>query len=200
LVPPAIPAGSLCTLDQPTIALGQSALLRPWSFRDAEALVSAYQDPDIQRWHIRRADSTDEARDWIRGWHYHWKRESQGHWAIANEDSDAVLGRIALKGLDLHDGTADIAYWMAPHSRGQGLCTRAVNMLSHWAFDVAGFHRITLEHSTRNLSSCRVAAKAGFRAEGVRRSAARHADGWHDMHVHARLSPDSESPWRAKES
>jgi ribosomal-protein-alanine N-acetyltransferase len=66
-------------------------------------------------------------------------------------------------------------------------------MLCQWAFDVAGFHRIAVEHSTANPASCRVAAKAGFHEEGIRRGAALHANGWHDMHVHALLA-DSEVP------
>jgi RimJ/RimL family protein N-acetyltransferase len=61
--------------------------------------------------------------------------------------------------------------------------------LCRWAFEKAGFHRIELEHSTANDASCRVAVKAGFHEEGIRRSAALHADGWHDMHVHALLAP-----------
>jgi RimJ/RimL family protein N-acetyltransferase len=36
----------------------------------------------------------------------------------------------------------------------------------------------------------RVAAKAGFTAEGTLRSALLHADGWHDMHLHARVQGD----------
>jgi len=47
---------------------------------------------------------------------------------------------------------------------------------------------VELEHSTQNPASCRVAVKAQFAAEGVRRSAALHADGWHDMHVHVSIS------------
>jgi len=35
-----------------------------------------------------------------------------------------------------------------------------------------------------------VATKAGFRAEGTRRGAALHVDGFHDMHAHARLRDD----------
>ncbi len=40
-------------------------------------------------------------------------------------------------------------------------------------------------------SSVRVAVKAGFRPEGIRRGAAMHADGWHDMHVHSLLAGDA---------
>nr|WP_308214482.1 GNAT family protein [Rhodococcus sp. ARC_M8] len=78
------------------------------------------------------------------------------------------------------------------------MCTQSVTALSEWAFREAGFHRLELEHSIHNPRSCRVATKAGFSEEGVRRSSARHADGWHDMHVHARLRSDQPSaPTRA---
>ncbi|MFI7162061.1 GNAT family protein [Rhodococcus erythropolis] len=70
--------------------------------------------------------------------------------------------------------------------------------MSEWAFREVGFHRLELEHSIHNPRSCRVATKAGFNEEGVRRGSARHADGWHDMHVHARLRSDQPSaPTRA---
>jgi RimJ/RimL family protein N-acetyltransferase len=39
-------------------------------------------------------------------------------------------------------------------------------------------------------ASCRAAEKAGYPAEGTRRSAALHPDGWHDMHVHALVRPE----------
>ena len=58
------------------------------------------------------------------------------------------------------------------------------------AFVTAGFHRLGLSHAVGNGASCRVAVKAGFVAEGVRRSAWLQADGRHDAHVHARLRSD----------
>lgn len=63
-------------------------------------------------------------------------------------------------------------------------------VLCRWAFEEAGFHRMGLEHSIGNPASSRMAVKAGFREEGIRRGAGLHADGWHDMHVHARLADD----------
>ncbi|MEU1023512.1 GNAT family protein, partial [Streptomyces sp. NPDC005904] len=55
-----------------------------------------------------------------------------------------------------------------------------------------GLHRLELTHATANEASCRVALKAGFPAEGTKRSALLHADGWHDMHLHARIAGDAE--------
>ena len=48
-----------------------------------------------------------------------------------------------------------------------------------------GLQRVSLMHSTQNPASCRVATAAGFVAEGTMNRYLRHADGWHDMHLHA---------------
>jgi ribosomal-protein-alanine N-acetyltransferase len=190
LMSPAIVSGSLSGLDQPSILVDGQAVLRPWRIADAAAVWEAFRDPDIQRWHVRAADSVDEVREWIAGWQRGWAAESQLNWVLADRTNDAVLGRVSLKDVDHRDGCADLAYWMMPAARGRGLCPQAVMVLCRWAFDEVGFHRIELEHSTDNQASCRVAAKAGFREEGTRRRAALHADGWHDMHVHAMLADD----------
>ncbi|MER7500287.1 GNAT family N-acetyltransferase [Nonomuraea pusilla] len=188
LVTAAIAAGALARSAQPTVPAGEGVTLRPWRPDDADALMEAFQDPGIQRWHARRADSVDETSAWIEGWRAAWQAETDAHWAMAATGADRLLGRISLKSFNLVDGTAEVAYWTAPWARGGGVCTRAVLAVAGWALDEAGFHRLELQHSTGNPASCRVTAKAGFEAEGTRRGAALHADGWHDMHLHARVS------------
>jgi RimJ/RimL family protein N-acetyltransferase len=109
------------------------------------------------------------------------------HWAVVEAESGILLGRAALKHLKFADGTAEVAYWTVPAARGKGVCPRAVDAMASWAFEVAGFHRLDLEHAIGNTGSCRVAEKTGFAVEGVRRSAWLQADGRHDVHAHARL-------------
>ncbi len=190
LIAPAMAAGWFAGSGQPEIVVRPAVVLRPWRLGDAAAVLAAFTDPDIQRWHVRRADSLEEAVEWITDRQRGWAAESELNWAVAERQSDAVLGRMSLNSVDLHDGSAGLAYWMVPAARGRGICTQAARALCRWAFEEAGFHRIWLDHSTANHASCRVAVKAGFIAEGVARSSALHADGWHDMHVHARLATD----------
>ncbi len=124
-----------------------------------------------------------EARDWIRAAHTGWRDQKLASWAI---DVDGQLaGRMTLR-LNLDEGRAVVGYWTTPGFRGQGLAPAGLMTATNWAFGL-GFHRVELEHSTRNSASCRVATKAGFAAEGTRVSAVLHADGWHDMHTHARV-------------
>ena len=92
--------------------------------------------------------------------------------------------------MDLTCCQGEVAYWTMPTRRGQDVASSAVEALTHWAFDDVGFHRLELTHSVHNLPSCRVAIKTGFDLEGVKRRAGLHLDGWHDMHLHARVNDD----------
>ncbi len=176
----------LSAQEQPSL-VGDGVLLRPWEPADAPVVFAAYQDPDIQKWHTRGMVDLDEAVAWIDQVRRAWEAEQLAGWAV--ETDGVILGRVVLRFIDLHDGIAEVGYWVLPAARGAGVATRAVQVLSSWAFDALGLHRLELEHSVRNPASCRVAVRAGFGPESTRRAALRHDDGWHDMHVHARLAP-----------
>ena len=188
LTSPVIADGRLNGSAQPVLAAGGGLALRPWLPADAPAVAAAYADPDIQRWHAWQVDSDDEARALIMRWQRSWPAETGAHWAVTRAEGGEVLGRVALRSMTLSEGRAECAYWTAPAARGEGVAPRALGALSEWAFREIGFHRLELLHSMANLPSCRVAVKTGFAAEGVQRSAALHTDGWHDMHVHARIN------------
>jgi RimJ/RimL family protein N-acetyltransferase len=183
--PPVIPSGLLSGSPQPVLPAAQGLLLRPWEPADAPAFLSAYQDREIRRWHTHRPRTEADVQEWFAAYRQDWEREQGGHWAVARDDG-AVLGRIALRCFDCDDGIAGVAYWVLPAARGAGVATRAVTALSAWALGAIGFHRLELDHSTRNHASCRVATKSGYLLEGTKRSAAVHDDGRHDMHLHAR--------------
>ncbi|MEV0321260.1 GNAT family N-acetyltransferase [Streptomyces sp. NPDC050658] len=185
-----VAAGTLARQVQPRIDVADGLVIRPWSVDDAPAVYEAFQDPVIQRWHARVADSVDEARGWIDGWREAWAEERDAYWAIADTATDAVVGRIALRLIVLADGQAEVAYWTMPAARGRGIAPRALAALTRWAFDEVGLHRLELTHSVANEASCRVALKTGFEPEGTKRSAVLHADGWHDMHLHALVRAD----------
>ncbi len=187
LVSPVHPAGALRSLSQPRIEAG-GLVLRPWRASDAETVRTAFDCPDIQRWHVRRMDSRDEALAWIEAWKPRWDSEKDASWAIAVDDEP--VGQAGLRTISLFEGSAQLSYWVLPGARGAGIAVRAAHALTRWTFDVLGFHRVFLQHSTANAASCRVATKLGFPVEGTSRSALLHADGWHDIHTHARLSTD----------
>lgn len=174
---------------QPTIPASDGYVLRPWRPSDVPALRAAFSDPQIQYWHARHFESEEEALEWIARGEDSWAAETDAEWAIAEPDGEAI-GQVGLRQISLTFGVGMIAYWVRPEARRRGVATLAVRALSEWAFNDLGLHRITIEHSTGNEASCRVATGAGYPPEGLLREGVLHEDGWHDMHLHARLATD----------
>ena len=180
LVPPVV---SRLPEQQPTLSAGDLTL-RPWRDEDAPALMAVYADPAIQRWHCESLDGHEAAR-YAGHWTHLWRTGSRAGWAVVRDDT--LAGRVTVSRLVLEGGQGEVTYWTAPAARGSGVAPAAVEAVAAWAFDL-GLHRLELQHSTLNRASCRVAQKTGFELEGTKRRAGLHQDGWHDMHLHARLA------------
>ncbi|WP_326820987.1 GNAT family N-acetyltransferase [Streptosporangium sp. NBC_01756] len=189
-ISPIIPAGHLSKNAQP-ILHADELILRPWLPDDAPAALRAFTDPAIQRWHRQTMTSQEEALAWIGQWPNRWHAEKDACWAVTCAAD--VVGRVSLCAINLFEGAAQITYWSLPTARGQGVAARAGAQVVQWAFK-AGFHRLELKHSVANPASCRVADKLGFPLEGTLISGLRHEDGWHDMHLHARVADDESAP------
>jgi RimJ/RimL family protein N-acetyltransferase len=187
---PVLPTRTLSDQTQPALAAGDIEL-HPWSDRDADFVVRAYSDPDIQRWHVRTMD-TDEARHWITARALRWNREHGADWVVKRRGNP--VGRAGLPTIDLEEGRTEVAYWTVPEARGNALAVKALDVLSQWALETTGFHRLDLHHSVENRASCHAAVKCGYEVEGTARRSVLHSDGWHDMHLHARIEPDTTQP------
>ena len=148
LVAPALPPDVLSRRPQPTLR-GDVLVLRPWA--------------------------ADEASEWVASWAVRWAAGTEASWAIASADGGLAVGRMAFKHIVPEAAVAEAAYWVAPPARGRGIAPAAVRLGSQWLFSL-GFQRLELVHSVANLASCRVAEKAGYAFEGVRRRVGLHAD------------------------
>lgn len=188
LLAPVVASGTLAGVAQPTITIDQDLALRPFQFSDTVPVVEAFTTSDIGYYHVRGCANEGEARQWIAEAAEGWAAERGATWAIQDLAGDAVLGRVTMY-TTLAVGLGEVSYWVLPSARGRGVATRAAAAATKWAHSI-GLHRVELQHSIRNVASRRVAVAAGFTYEGVRRSAGLHADGWHDMVLHAHVATD----------
>jgi RimJ/RimL family protein N-acetyltransferase len=187
LIADVVGAGTLGATGQPVLAIDDELELRPFTAADVESVVAAFSTPDIQYFHSRHLDH-DEALDWIEECGTAWRSEKSATWAIADRRTATVLGRVAIY-LALAGGRGEVSYWVLPDGRGRGVASRACVAATTWAHRI-GLRRVELQHSTANSASRRVAVRAGFREEGVRRDALLHTDGWHDMVLYSHLASD----------
>src|SRR5688500_15818195 len=110
--------------------------LRHWHESDADAIVEACQDPEIHYWIplIPRPYTRDDALAYIRG-----ELETVGQHQHAIVVDERVVGSIGM-GVN-RNRTGHVGYWCAREARGSGLTTRALRLLSRYAFDELGLQR-----------------------------------------------------------
>lgn len=188
LVPEHLPADALSCTPQPTLTVDELTL-RPFTEADKDAVVDAYNDPDMVRYHMRSVLAEDYEM-WFTRRCEAWAENSAAYWAV--ERDGKVLASIGFRQISLEMGYGEIAYWVHRSARGMGLATRPLRRIVEWGFKDLGLHKISLMHSTLNDASARVAQAAGFRNEGVLRSYVRHPDGWHDMRSWGIVNPADE--------
>ena len=143
--------------------------LRPWRLEDAPAVFAACQDPLIARFvPIPQPYTAEDARAYIEHCVRGWQGEAERTFAIVDAITGTVLGSIARLGPFEHRAT--FGYWLAPDARGRGVATRALRLIVDWTLATTGIIRCDLYTDADNGASGRVALRAGFELEGVRRA------------------------------
>jgi [ribosomal protein S5]-alanine N-acetyltransferase len=148
-----------------------SIRLRLRADADTPAVVVACRDPEVPRW-TRVPEPYDEGT--AAEWAVESKRQQEAgeglHMVIADAESDEFLGSIGVHDIDRAEGRCNIGYFLAPEARGRGVMTRAVQLLSRWAFESLPVERIEITIHPENAPSRAVAERAGYTFEGVLRS------------------------------
>jgi ribosomal-protein-alanine N-acetyltransferase len=167
--------------------------LRAWRDDDVDAIVRACQDPEIARWtrvpeHYGEVDALAYLLE--RGASLH-AGVTAPFAIVASDDLDRLLGSVSILRLAWEHLRGEVGYWLAPEARGAGHATRAVRLVSRWAFQSLGLERIDLLVAAGNLPSQRVAERSGFAREALFRSHSRGPDGREDMVAFGLLADDS---------
>lgn len=170
--------------DPPTLA-GDGVLLRRHSTDDQAAMAQACNDPHTQRWlsQLPRPYTREDARAHLEEIA---EEESAGRavfWAVADPDSDRLLGEIGLWGMAQGESrSGELGYWTHPAARGRGLTARAVRLAARHGLTPRdaggiGLSRLVIRAAVGNVASQRVAERAGFRMVGCDRAAQVLRDG-----------------------
>jgi RimJ/RimL family protein N-acetyltransferase len=148
---------------------GPELVLRPWGQQDIGCLLEVYRDPVMRQSSRRPLVTHQDACRWLAVQQQGWADGSRLSFAVlAAEPGDgagSVLGNVALKGYTAGKDAAEIGYWTAAAARNRGIASRAVEVVTAWAFASFaghGLQRIELLHRQDNLASCRVAQKSGY--------------------------------------
>lgn len=149
----------------PPVLLGACARLRPWRADDADALLRACQDPDIQRFTtVPSPYHRDDAEKFLAERVHEVPLDGGAAFCIERIDQPGtVVGSMAL--LHVRGGVGEIGYWGAPWARGRGYVTDALDTVVAWAFGEGRAERLELLIEPANGASRAVARRAGFAEE-----------------------------------
>jgi len=142
--------------------------LRRVTDADVEQMVAACRDPEIKRFTASIPDpyGAADARHWIATHEKSLEREV--HLAFVDaDDPDTLFGMTGIHDVAWVHRRADTGYWTAPGARRKGYASRALSLITEWAFGEFGLERIGLYADVDNVPSHRVAERAGFTREGV---------------------------------
>jgi RimJ/RimL family protein N-acetyltransferase len=115
--------------------------------------------------------------------------------AVVDRQSSRLVGHVLLFNTDWTSRVTEVHYWTSPWARGHGYAAESARAAARWAVDTCGFSRVTLLAATANPASRHVAQAAGFRFEGILRSATPGRTGGRvDLALYSLITADLESP------
>ncbi|EME23037.1 GNAT family N-acetyltransferase [Rhodococcus triatomae] len=174
---------------------GTGLALTPPTPSDIDRIAEFCTDPAIGRWTTMPVPYTrSDAEVFVRtvvpsGW-----ADRSPTWAVRRTGDGAVLGMIGLGARD--PSAAEVGFWLAPEARGEGIVTRALNLVCDFGFrqDTLALGRIEWRAFVGNSASAEVARRVGFRFEGIARAGGLQRGTRMDMWVAALLPGDPREP------
>lgn len=164
--------------------------VRPVTVDDWPVVRDEHNNEESLRWDFAGEPlSDDDARRKAAEAAREWRRGRAARFVMVDAASGAGAGVIGVLRLG-PPGTGLVGYGVLPTFRGRGFTTRALRLVSRWAFEEAGLARLELGHKVGNEASGRAAEKAGFRAQGRLSARLPNPDGTRSDEVYYSLVRD----------
>jgi len=143
--------------------------LRRWDESDIEDSVVACSDPEVIRWipRIPTPYSEQDAREFLALADNGWEDGRSFSFAITERASGRTVGSI---GVTVSGAIGEVGYFVFPGYRRRGIAERALELVSRWALGELELARLQLTVMLGNITSARLAEKAGFKREGILRA------------------------------
>jgi len=129
------------------------------SFREiADTMISLphpYPDGEAKRYFERQQLELEAERAFV--------------FSIRLKEDGGFCGLIELRAIEREHSQAELSFWLARESWGQGYMSEAVRALVHYGFEMLGLNRLYAYHMKRNPATGRVLEKCGFQQEGMLR-------------------------------
>ena len=135
------------------------------SFTNKTELVFVIEDSRLSQYdHINLVNKVDA-------------EEARATEKVTYPYSNNFAGVMSLHSIDIPNHRAEIGYWLAKEARGNGICTKAAEMITEYGLMTLGFKRIDGIVDVRNEPSKAALLKAGYEFEGIMKNYVTRRDG-----------------------
>lgn len=145
-------------------------IIRPWQIEDAPDLAETINNKKILdnlRDGLPYPYTVTDAEEFI---NIMLAADKDQTYPFAIVADNRVIGSIGVfRGINIHNRTAEMGYYINESYWGKGLGTSAVQQACSYIFDHTDIIRIYAEPFASNAASCRILEKSGFQLEGVLR-------------------------------
>lgn len=146
--------------------------IRRYEPNDVDAVYEAVMESkaELLLWMpwCHHAYSRHDAAAWVESRPNAWETNQEWSFVVVNAEGK-LLGACGIHRIDRLNGVGELGYWVRTSETSHGVATLAATLLSQWAFQEMGLHRIEIVASVENAASLRVAEKVGAIREGVLR-------------------------------
>jgi ribosomal-protein-alanine N-acetyltransferase len=150
----------------PSLAVGEN-VLRPFTNADAGAWYAYLADPCVTE-HTSWPPITPELiAGLVDRIVADYAELKSLRWALARADDGALIGTCGYTRWGREQGTAELAYDLAPACWGSGLMSAAVRAAVAWALGPGSMRRVEAFVMTTNERSIAVLERNGFRREAM---------------------------------
>lgn len=102
--------------------------------------------------------------------------ESQFEYVFTIRKQAVFVGIIGFKDTDHQNKKTEIGYWLSENYQKQGIVTKSVEALCHFAFNTLNINRIQIKCALGNIPSKNIPKRLGFTLEGIERDGELLAD------------------------
>lgn len=167
---------------------GDRVRLRELRETDLPELVAWWRAPEVAVFNDRVQPRPDKPlEEMFRSWSDNGASTGAA-FCIETLDGELV-GHVSLWGADVRNRCATFAIVVGPEHQSKGLGTEATQLMTRYAFNELGLHRIELTVNADNERAIAAYERAGFEPEGVLRSKLFYGGRFHDQVFMAALSP-----------
>jgi len=156
-------------MNTPLVANG--VCIRPFCESDVSLFVDAVRESlsTVGSWMpwCTAGYSEWDARSWFERCATNLRVAQAYDIGVFSPEGEVLLGGVSIHQLSVQHNVASIGYWVRQSRQGQGIATRAVQVLAGYGFTELKFTRLEIVAQVNNHASRRVAEKVGAKFECI---------------------------------